>query len=61
MFGISLSAMHLSFSKVLKFITTEIAPDVIKFPESNDEKDAMAIEFEEVLRNTYSSAFIIYH
>lgn len=48
MFGISLSAMHLSFSKVLKFITTEIAPDVIKFPESNDEKDAMANEFEEV-------------
>lgn len=46
-FKTSCLAMYQSFSSVLKFLVDVLAPDVIKFPSTYIEKEAVAKEFEQ--------------
>lgn len=50
LFDMSLSSIHAGFNKVLQFLVNDVAPEVIKFPETNDEKELVAKEFEKVLQ-----------
>lgn len=48
LFDLSVSNIHAIFVKVHKFILTELAPEVLRFPEDIDEKEVIAMEFEAV-------------
>ncbi|XP_065365590.1 putative nuclease HARBI1 [Calliphora vicina] len=47
-FDMSLSNLHSSFQKVLKFLLDEVAPEAIKFPQTNLEKEVIANEFKKI-------------
>ncbi|XP_046811929.1 putative nuclease HARBI1, partial [Lucilia cuprina] len=48
LFGMLLSTIHNSFNNVLDFIITDLAPAVIKFPQTIEEKEIMSKEFEKI-------------
>ncbi|KAI8126849.1 putative nuclease HARBI1 [Lucilia cuprina] len=48
LFGMSLSTIHNSFNNVLDFIITDLAPEVIKFPQTIEEKEIVSKEFEKI-------------
>lgn len=57
LFNMSISNIHLSFNRLLKFFVEELAPDVIKMPQTNIGKATYAKGFETVrslitLKNT---------
>lgn len=57
MFNISSLYMQKNFKNVLKFLIDEMSPQVIKFPTTISEKEAIANEFKEV---SYSCDIFIY-
>lgn len=42
------SNIHSTFNKVLNFFVEDVAPETIKFPKEEEEKEAIAKEFEKV-------------
>lgn len=48
LFDMTVSNFHASFNKVLIFLVDDLAPEIIKFPDSNTEKEDIAKEFEKV-------------
>ncbi|XP_037807843.1 putative nuclease HARBI1 [Lucilia sericata] len=48
LFGMSLSTIHNSFNNVLDFIITDLAPEVIKFSQTIEEKEIVSKEFEKI-------------
>ena len=44
----SLSSIHTTFNRVLKFLVDELAPEVIKMPQTMADKATNAKEFDEV-------------
>ena len=57
----SLSSIHSTFNRLLKFLVDELAPDVIKMPQTKADKAANAKEFEEVnfRHQPYVTEFIL--
>ncbi|XP_067645037.1 putative nuclease HARBI1 [Eurosta solidaginis] len=48
-FDVSLSNLHSTFNKVFSFLVEDVAPETIKFPMEEEEKEAIAREFEKIV------------
>uniref|UniRef100_A0A1I8P617 DDE Tnp4 domain-containing protein n=1 Tax=Stomoxys calcitrans TaxID=35570 RepID=A0A1I8P617_STOCA len=48
LFDLSLSTTHSCINKVLDFLVNDVAPQVIKFPSTNEDKEYVAKEFEKI-------------